>query len=57
MQQIVILASSLWKSPSKREHEHLERCYLKLANYILAETIKGRAVKACNGLIILEVKI
>jgi len=46
MQQVVILASSLWTKPSKRERENLEKTYLKLANYILSEKVAGREIKA-----------
>jgi len=45
MQQVIILASSLWEKPSEQEQEHLEKNYLKLANYVLSEKLAGREVK------------
>ena len=51
------MASSLWKRPSKRERENLEKTYLKLANYILSEKVGGKDVRAiwfCSSPIVSE---
>ncbi len=57
MQQVVILASSLWKIPSKQEQEYFEKNYLKLANYVLSEKIAGKEVKVvwfCSSPVVSE---